>query len=94
MGPKLRATGAVHIERLEFLDSVLHIAALAIDFLLKPPYALFYVGDHEEGIIACFLATGFDHLGLDDDTPLALSIIGRIARVPVNMLSAIGQVGI
>jgi hypothetical protein len=49
---EIRASDAVHIARLQLLDAIVDLAALAADRFVNPRQTLFHIGDHEARIDA------------------------------------------
>src|SRR5713101_2587978 len=91
VGQKLRAAGPVHLQPvMQLFEPVLHVAPLAVDLLVDRPGRAGQVGHDEPGIVLGVAAGMPDHLGLDDDPPLALPRFGRVPRLPVEVLRPAG----
>src|ERR1019366_356226 len=93
VGPEITATGAVDLKSVQFLDPVLDLAALAVDFFVEPLRSLCHVGDDEARVVFGLFAFAVNHLGLDQDAAFSLPAPGRVVGFAVNMFGLAGHSG-
>src|ERR1035437_6768682 len=93
VGPEITATGAVDLKSVQFLDSVLYLAALAVDPFINPLRALLHVGDNEARVVFGLFAFAVNHLGLDQDAAFSLPAPGRVVGFAVDMFGLAGHSG-
>src|SRR5260370_35474583 len=85
VGPEAGATGAVDLEVVQLLYTILYVTALAVDPFVNPLRTLFHVGDDKAGIVFGVLIGSADDLGFDDDAAHTRPLPGLVADFPVDM---------
>ena len=88
IGPELRATCAVQRQPvMQFLEPVLHVPALAVDGVHRC-WGLGKIGHHEARIAFGIPSRESDHFGVDEHAAAVRPALGRIERLPIDLLRA------